>query len=316
MARPIVLLIALALSSAACGPFGPPSAQDIVGKPGRSTEKDGHFNATATLVNGATHYIGTGAGSIVLQPKYALKVNLQVASGTILGNVGVDLIAIGGKQYERVANGAWSITDDTSSPSNANKKPTYIGESEFGSDKAWHVRSKSGDSTYDEWVRESDGYLLKYEFSKSDGTDFVMNFDQFNVGTNVVPPSTTEIAASQYQALVDPLNSQNSSLSTSLQSDASSQDLSSFKTDIGKIADNEQAYVDGLKKIDFPASMQGDVQAVLAAEVAVIADERAASQTSNWADAIAKYNAATGSDVLTKAITKLRTDLGLPPPSS
>ncbi len=252
------LLLLSALLVAGCqGPFGlggPPSPRDIANKPSQSAMQDGHFKVDAVMANGATHTNGSGDGVLVLKGKTGLQLNIQISAGLL--NVGVDLIAVGGKEYKRIGSGAWNVTADAATPASASHgTPSYVGESQLGSDKAWHIRSTQSGTTYDEWVRESDGYLLKYAWGSDTGT-FTMNFDQFNIGASVTAPSTKEIAASQYQALVDPLNTQLSSINSALSLDATPQNLSSYKTDMASYVSLEQQFLGGLAKIDFPTDMQ------------------------------------------------------------
>jgi hypothetical protein len=262
-----VLLLSALLAVSCQGPFGlggPPSPQDIANKPGQSSMQDGHFKVTAVILNGATHINGTGDGELALKGEVGFKLNVQVNSGLL--NVGVELISIGAKQYERIGNGAWTVTPDSASPGNASHgTPTYIGESQIGSDKAWHIRSKQSGTTYDEWIRESDGYLLKYAW-QSDTGSFTMDFDQFNIGADITAPSQKEIAASQYQALADALNSSITSVDDGLTADANANDLAAYKTDLGRAITQEQQFHDGLMKITFPADIQADAQALLTAE--------------------------------------------------
>lgn len=313
------LLALVALLMAGCqgplGLFGPPSPQDIANKPSQSSMEDGHFKVDAVIINGATHTNGSGDGVLVLKGKTGLKLNIQVSAGLL--NVGVDLIAIGGKEYERIGSGAWSVSTDSATPASASHgTPTYVGESQIGSDKAWHIHSKQSGTTYDEWVRESDGFLLKYAW-ESDTGSFTMNFDQFNIGAAVTAPSTKEIAASQYQALVDPLNTQLNSIDSALSLDATSQNLSSYKTDMGSFVTLEQQFLDGLAKIDFPTDMQADVQAVVTAEQSQMAVAQRQSQAASWAEIDSSADALTKAGTVDQAaVTKLRADLGLPPPSS
>lgn len=313
------LLLLLALLAAACqGPFGlggPPSPQDIANKPGQSTMQDGHFKVTAVIVNGATHTTGSGDGVLALKGKGGLKLNIQVSAGLL--NVGVDLIAVGGKQYERIGNGAWTVTTDSATPGNASHgAPTYMGESQIGSDKAWHIRSKQSGTTYDEWVRESDGYLLKYAW-QSDTGSFTMDFDQFNIGAHIAAPSDKEVAASQYQALADATNTQIDSANNALSADANANDLAAYKTDLGQAITAEQQFHDGLMKIAFPADMQVDAQALVTADQGLIAVFQAETQATSWAQINASLDAETkAGNALHATVVKLRADLGLPPPTS
>lgn len=309
----VLAMVALALALAGCQPAGAPSAQDIASKPGQSSMKDGHFKLDAALVNGATHYTGSGDGTMTLKPKPAMKMNVQVDTGTILGRIGVDIVVAAGKQYTRLGSSAWNASADTASNGLNSQKATYVGEAEIAGQKAWHIRSKDPSGTYDEFVRESDAYLVKYVVAEAVGTSFQLTFDEFNTGATVTPPSPQEIAASQYQALVAPLNSQVSGLNSSYAVDLQFRNLDGFKTTTTQLLKIEQQYVDGLDKVDWPGSMTGDVAALKAAESSYIGKLQQRSQLSSWAQVEADQ--AAFQQVLNArqtALNKVRTDLGLP----
>jgi predicted small lipoprotein YifL len=167
------------------GLFGPPAAKDIAAKPGQSSERDGHFTVTGTLANGSSRFPTTGDGVMVLKPKLALQLNLQVDSGTFLGRIGADFIDVDGKQYSRIGAEDWNISDDPAT-SNGSKTYSYVGEEQVGSDKAWHI--KSSETGWDEWVRESDSYLAKLSIAESGGGSLTLTFDRFNTGAKVQAP--------------------------------------------------------------------------------------------------------------------------------
>jgi hypothetical protein len=309
-------LALVALVLAGCqGPFGPPSPQDIADKPSQSSMQDGHFKVEAVILSGATHTNGTGDGVLVLKGKKGLKLNVQVSAGLL--NVGVDLIAVGGKEYERIGNGAWTVSSDSATPATSSHgAPSYLGESQIGPDKAWHIHSKQSGTTYEEWVRESDGYLLKYAL-QSDTGSFTMNFDEFNIGADITAPSAKEIAGSQYLALVGPLNSQFNSVGSALDVDVRNQDLPAYKRDFGRVVDLDQQFLDGLAKIEFPAEVQGDAHALITAEQNLLAIGQQEAQATSWAQINAMADALTKAENAEHdAVTKVRADLGLPPSSS
>jgi hypothetical protein len=56
---------------------------------------------------------------------------------------------------------------------------TYLGEDTLAQGKAWHVKAKDDSGNpFEAWVRESDGYPLKYA-STMQGTTFTATFDRF-----------------------------------------------------------------------------------------------------------------------------------------
>jgi hypothetical protein len=275
--------------------------------------QDGHFKVTAVIISGATHTNGSGDGVFVLKGKTGIKLNIQISAGLL--NVGVDLIAVGGKEYERIGTGAWSVTPDTASPGSASHgTPSYVGESQIGTDKAWHIRSNQSGTTYDEWVRESDGYLLKYAWQSDTGL-FTMDFDQYNIGADIAAPSEKEIAASQYQALADTANPLITSADDALTADANANDLAAYKSDLGRAISAEEQFHDGLAKITFPADTQTDVQALVTADQGLIAVFQAETQATSWTQIHFDAETKAGKAVH-DAVVKVRTDLGLPPPTS
>lgn len=183
------LLFACGGGGGPLGLFGPPSAKDIAAKPANSSMKDGHFKVEGTYASGATRMSVSGEGVMVLRPKLAIQTNIQLETGTILGRVGADIVQVDGKRYLRIGNGEWQESDDTATSSDAKRSYSYKGEDQVGGDKAWHIQSVESDTTLDEWVRESDGYLLKYVSTESSGSVLTLVFDKFNTGAKVEAPS-------------------------------------------------------------------------------------------------------------------------------
>ncbi len=179
----------------------------------------------------------------------------------------------------------------------------------------WHIQSQVEGWTYDEWVRQSDGYLAKFSSLNNDDTTLTLAFDRYNVGATVQPPPPTDpkkAAAKAYQNLVDPLNQSLSAISGSASLHQSAQDLAGYKTDMANLVKLEGQYVDGLKNIQFPPTMEGDVRAVTDAEVQYIQLTKQRSQAPSWAAVTAtdnSWNAASKERM--GAINKLRDDLGL-----
>lgn len=63
----------------------------------------------------------------------------------------------------------------------------------IGSDKSWHITGDRGGQPFEEWVRESDGYLLKMVSHNDQGASFTFTLDKFNTGTNVTAPPALDI---------------------------------------------------------------------------------------------------------------------------
>ena len=185
-------LLALALTGVGCGSpptsnSGPPTAASVSKALKNSTMKNGHFTVQGTFANGANRYTATGDGTIQMKPSYALQLNLQVPTGTFLGTIGVDEIVVNGTQYTRTGTGGWTYQPDTSNGS-ALSPDKYVGEETLNGTKVWHVQSQNGNSTYDLWVQESNGYLKKLAIATTDGTTFTMSLDSYNTATKIVAP--------------------------------------------------------------------------------------------------------------------------------
>jgi hypothetical protein len=64
-----------------------------------------------------------------------------------------------------------------------------VGEEIIGTDAVWHARSTSGSSTFDIWIRETDGYPVQLAYASTSGK-LTMNFNTFNKGPLVTAPKT------------------------------------------------------------------------------------------------------------------------------
>ena len=316
----VVLITACGGGSGPLGLFGPPSAQDIAGKPAGSSMKDGHFKVTGTLVNGATRTAGTGEGVMVVKPKRALQLNVQVDTGTFLGRVGFDLIQIDGKQYSRIGSQDWTSSDNAATASTSSHPvPKYVGEEDVGGQKTWHITWKEATTTYDEWVRGSDGYLVKYRSTADGGTTFEMAFNKFNTGGSVKappPPDPKAVAGKAYLAMVGPINGRVSSTGSSLDADRSLGNLDAYKRDLLTLSGVESDFLSGLGAITFPPDLQADVSAVISDEQGLISLYTSLSSATSWSViAAADPQQKALLNKQTTDITKLRSDLGLPPPT-
>lgn len=92
-------------------------------------------------------------------------------------------------------NPRWTVTSSTSSsnPGSLFKgtSATYLGEATLSLGTAWHIKAKDAQGNpFEAWVRESDGYPLKYS-STIQGSTFT--FDQFNTGHTVTAPQASDL---------------------------------------------------------------------------------------------------------------------------
>ena len=199
IARRCLVLSTAALLLSACGnaagPATPPSAQEILNKPDKANVKDAHFTLVAHIVSGSIAFDATGDGIIVIKPQQASKFTMQT---TVAGqNLKFEEIIIGGKEYDLSPdNPRWTVKSSTTSSNPSSFKGTgasYVGEESLPLGKAWHVKAKDDSGNpFEAWVRESDGYPLKYA-SASQGSTFTATFDRFNTGETVSAPPASDL---------------------------------------------------------------------------------------------------------------------------
>jgi len=180
----------------ACGTSasGPPSAQDILNKPNTANVRDAHFTLVAHVVTGNISFDATGDGIIVIKPTQASKFTMETSvSGQ---NLKFEEIIVGGKEYDLSPdNPRWTVkSTSTSNPGSfKGTKAAYLGEANLKDGKAWHVKATDENGNpFEAWIRESDGYRLKYA-STSAGTTFTASFDRFNTGETVTAPPASDI---------------------------------------------------------------------------------------------------------------------------
>jgi len=191
----ISALVVAGCTNPAAGPAKPPTAQEILAKPDTANVKDGHFTLVAHIVSGSVAFDATGDGIIVVKPQQASRFTMQT---TIAGQpLKFEEIIIGGKEYDLSPdNPRWTVKPSTNSSNPSSFKGTdavYLGEETLPQGKAWHVKAKDDSGNpFEAWVRESDGYPLKYA-STMQGSTFTATFDRFNMGQTVSAPPASDI---------------------------------------------------------------------------------------------------------------------------
>jgi outer membrane lipoprotein-sorting protein len=195
----LVLLMA-ALVAAACGNSASgaitPSAAEILNRPYTANVKDAHFTLVAHVVSGNVAFDATGDGALVVKPQQAMRFTMLTTVGG--QPLKFETIIIGGKEYSLSPdNPRWIVTPSASSsnPSSMFKgtSATYLGEETLAQGKAWHVKAKDAQNNpFDAWVRETDGYPLKYA-SMTPGSTFTATFDRFNTGQTVSAPPASDL---------------------------------------------------------------------------------------------------------------------------
>jgi hypothetical protein len=187
------------LMLAACGPTQNqaaklPTASEILNKPDQASVKDAQFTLVAHIVSAGVAFDATGDGVIVIKPAQGSKFTMMT---TIAGqSLKFEEIIIGGKEYDLAPdNPRWTVKASTSSNPSSFKgtDAVYLGEDALAQGKAWHVKAKDASgSPFEAWVRESDGYPLKYA-TTTQGSSFTATFDHFNTGQTVTAPPSSDV---------------------------------------------------------------------------------------------------------------------------
>jgi hypothetical protein len=200
VSRAVLGVIAAGLL-AACGgpgtPLGPPSPKDILAKPTHANLKDAHFLVTGTFVNQGVSVAISGDGELIYTSPGAgrFKFDTSVAGQ----QVSFEDISIDGLEYTFTVpgNGKW-----TSKTASSPLGPTsfsgasafrYVGEENLPGGKAWHATAKDKDGNpFDGWIRESDGYPLKYRLTQA-GNALTLTFDRYNTGVPISAPPASQV---------------------------------------------------------------------------------------------------------------------------
>jgi len=192
----------LAAALTACGyptPGAPPSAKAILAKPQQSNLKDAHFVVSGSLSNNGTSVKVTGDGAIDYKPKPAGRFKFVTTVGGQV--VSFEQISVNNTDYGLQTPGAtkWVSKADTTGgigPSvfagaSAQK---YIGEADLPQGKAWHASAKdSAGNPFDAYIRESDGYPIKYVETQTGGDSITLTFDKYDTGTAITPPPSAQV---------------------------------------------------------------------------------------------------------------------------
>lgn len=174
-----------------------PTASDVLGKPQHSNLKDAHFvlSGLVTVNNARTTLSGDGA--LMYQPKPAGKITFHTS---VAGQTAtIEQISIDGTNYGRGPGAPKWVAIKSSSPLdpsafNGASDQKYIGEETLPAGKAWHAtaRDRNGNA-FDAYIRESDGYPIKYVVDQGAGQNITLTFDRYNTGAAVSPPAPTDV---------------------------------------------------------------------------------------------------------------------------
>jgi hypothetical protein len=183
-----------------CGvptPGAPPSAKEVLAKPQQSNLKDAHFNVTGKIADNGVTLKLVGDGALVYKPKPEGRFKFQTTVGG--QTVTIEEISLDGTNYgltpsspKWVATKSSSGIDPTAFAGASDQK--YIGEVNLPQGKAWHASAKDKDgNAFDAYIRESDGYPIKYVETQSGGQNITLSFDRYNAGETVTAPPADQI---------------------------------------------------------------------------------------------------------------------------
>lgn len=194
-----MLVAALAAGCGVPTPLAPASAKEVLTKPQQSSLKEAHFKVTGKIAdNNATIDI-VGDGAFVYKPKLAGRFQFTT---TVSGQTAtIKEISVNGMNYgltpaspKWVASPSTTGIDPNAFAGKSDQK--YIGEENLPQGKAWHVTAKDdGGNAFDAYIRESDGYPIKYVETQGGGQNITLTFDQYNTGEMIAAPPADQIQA-------------------------------------------------------------------------------------------------------------------------
>jgi len=195
-----LLILVVAGLTAGCGvptPAAPPSAKEVLAKPQQSNLKDAHFLVTGKITNNGDTVQLVGDGALVYKPKPAGRFKFQTTVGG--QTLTIEEISLDGTNYGLTpASTKWVAIKSTSGiDPNAFAGASvqkYIGEETLPQGKVWHASAKDKDgNVFEAYIRESDGYPIKYVETQTGGQNITLSFDQYNTGETVTPPAADQI---------------------------------------------------------------------------------------------------------------------------
>ena len=194
-----LLLIVVAALTAACGVPTPaaPSAQEVLAKPQQSDLKDAHFTVTGKIADNGVTVELKGDGALAYKPKPAGRFKFTTNVGGQA--VTIQEISLGGTNYGLTpASPKWVASKDPSGiDPNAfagASDQKYVGEENLPQGKAWHATAKDkGGNAFDAYIREKDGYPIKYVETQSGGQNITLTFDKYNSGEQITAPPADQI---------------------------------------------------------------------------------------------------------------------------
>ncbi|HSR24038.1 MAG TPA: hypothetical protein VLW53_10840 [Candidatus Eisenbacteria bacterium] len=157
-----------------------------------------HFTATVRTTSGGQTTTFTGEGDMVVRPYSAYRVVVRASAGGT--TVTEEIITRDGTDYERQGNQKFKASpstqgSDVNTWSDATSAALVAAEA-LPAGLAWHVKAMSPQGNpFEAWVRESDGYLLRYTATSKTGmTTFDYTMVAFNTGVSIAAPPPSQVA--------------------------------------------------------------------------------------------------------------------------
>ena len=143
-----------------------------------------HFTFHGTLIKSRTYYPVSGDGVLQLRPVEALVMIVYLQTYSSHGTTKIQEVTINGRLFTRVNTGKWTSKPTTVSPTTIT---SYVGEEIINGAAVWHARTEATRTTYDLWIRESDGYIVQAKYAGVSGT-YTMTFDSYNKSREIAAP--------------------------------------------------------------------------------------------------------------------------------
>jgi outer membrane lipoprotein-sorting protein len=194
-----VLVFVVAALAAGCGVPTPaaPTAKDVLAKPQQSDLKDAHFTVTGKITDSGTTVELVGDGALAYKPKLAGRFKFTTNVGG--QEVTIQEISLDGTNYGLTPSSPkWVATKSTSgidpSAFAGTTEQKYIGEENLPQGKAWHATAKDKDgNAFDAYIREKDGYPIKYVETQTGGQNITLTFDKYNTGETITAPPADQV---------------------------------------------------------------------------------------------------------------------------
>jgi hypothetical protein len=145
----------------------------------------GHFGIGGYFYAGANRYNASGEGDLQRVPSDAMRMTMSIPTYTSRGVLQLQEVDIGGKEYSRIGSGKWTSGPQTGSPETGT---VYVGEERIADAAVWHIQSTGTGSTYDTWVRESDGYIALITLTQASRYTVNLKFNSYNDSPVIVAP--------------------------------------------------------------------------------------------------------------------------------